>query len=134
MSSVVHNAVHGSLPAGLRHKALPPRHVFLAHVFRNAAIGLVLILAALGLGALGYHAWARLPWIDALLNAAMILTGMGPVSPLPTIAAKLFASAYALFSGVAFLTFVAVLFGPVAQRLLHRFHLELYESAEAQKE
>jgi hypothetical protein len=133
MSSAVHNAVRGSALAGLRHKALPPGHVFFARLLRNAVAGSVFILAALGIGALGYHNFAELSWVDAVLNAAMILTGMGPVSPLPTTAAMLFASVYALFSGVAFLTFVAVLFGPVVQRFLHRFHLELYESAEAEK-
>ena len=75
------------------------------------------------MGILGYHYFGRLSWIDALLNASMILTGMGPVNRLDTDAAKLFASFYALFSGVAFLTFVGVLFAPVYHRFLHRFHL-----------
>ena len=77
------------------------------------------------LGVLGYHLVAGLSWIDALVNAAMILTGMGPVNEMSTVGAKLFASFYALFSGVAFLTIVAVLLAPAVHRFLHRFHLDL---------
>jgi hypothetical protein len=68
---------------------------------------------------------AGLGWIDSLLNAAMILTGMGPVDQLQTNEAKIFASLYALFSGVAFLTIVAILMAPLVHRFLHRFHIEL---------
>jgi hypothetical protein len=84
-----------------------------------------LVLAALGIGATGYHFLDDLPWLDATLNAAMILTGMGPVNPLRTPAAKVFAIAYALLSGVFFLTMVAVLLAPALHHFLHRFHLEL---------
>ncbi len=80
---------------------------------------------SLALGVLGYHLLAGLSWLDALVNASMILTGMGPVNPIETAAGKLFASLYALFSGVAFLTIVAVLLAPAVHRFLHRFHLEL---------
>jgi hypothetical protein len=79
---------------------------------------------SLGLGILGYHFIAGLNWVDSLLNASMILTGMGPVNPLSTDAAKLFASAYALFSGVVFITATGILLSPVFHRVLHRFHLE----------
>ena len=82
---------------------------------------------SLAVGTAGYHWTAGLGWVDSELNAAMILTGMGPVSPLVTTSAKLFASAYALFSGVAFLTSVALIFAPVLHRFLHRFHLESAE-------
>ena len=78
----------------------------------------------------GYHLTAGLDWVDALLNASMILTGMGPVSPLATNGAKLFASAYALFSGVIFIASAGVAVGPVAHRFLHRFHLELDDPEE----
>lgn len=108
-----------------RHKALLSREVFLTRLLRSSALASVLIAASLGIGVLGYHLVAGLPWIDALLNASMILTGMGPVDPLHTSAAKLFASAYAIFSGVAFLTVVGVLMAPIVHRFLHRFHLEL---------
>ena len=88
------------------------------------------MIGSLAFGAIGYHALADLPWLDATLNAAMILTGMGPVDPLRTPAAKLFGIFYALFSGVAFLTMVAVLFAPVAHRFLHRFHLDIARDPE----
>jgi hypothetical protein len=79
---------------------------------------------SLCLGILGYHFIAGLGWVDSLLNATMILTGMGPVNPLTSDAAKLFASAYALFSGVIFITAAGILLSPIFHRVLHRFHLE----------
>ena len=102
--------------------ALLPRALFLRRLARNAALGFALILASLLLGAAGYHLFAGLPWIDAFLNAAMILTGMGPVDRLPTTASKVFATGYALFSGVAFLTIIGVILAPVVHRFMHRFH------------
>ncbi len=99
------------------------RREFLARQIRYLFFSLLILCFSIGLGILGYHYFGRLSWIDALLNASMILTGMGPVDRLDTDAAKLFASFYALFSGVAFLTFVGVLFAPVYHRFLHRFHL-----------
>ena len=86
-----------------------------------------MVIGAIGLGAAGYHYLNGLPWLDAALNAAMILTGMGPVNPVVTPAAKVFAIGYALFSGVFFLTMVAVLLAPALHHFLHRFHLELSE-------
>ena len=83
-----------------------------------------LIGFSLGLGILGYHFIAEFNWIDSLLNAAMILTGMGPVGALNSDAAKLFASVYALFSGVVFITATGILLTPIFHRVLHRFHLE----------
>lgn len=91
---------------------------------RTLCAASLLLIVALGLGVIGYHVVAKLGWIDALLNASMILTGMGPVAILATDAAKLFASAYALFSGVVFLTVTGIVLGPVVHRVLHRFHLE----------
>ena len=91
---------------------------------RTLGAASLLLIIALGLGVIGYHVVAKLGWIDALLNASMILTGMGPVAILATDAAKLFASAYALFSGVVFLTVTGIVLGPVVHRVLHRFHLE----------
>ena len=101
--------------------------MFLRHLARNAAVSVGLVGASLAIGAVGYRLTAGLAWIDALLNASMILTGMGPVSPMTSSAAKLFATVYALFSGVAFLTAVSVLFAPAAHRFLHRFHLDVYD-------
>lgn len=107
-----------------RTKPLLPRRIFILRVFRSLALALGLIGVSLGLGLLGYHFCERLSWLDALLNAAMILSGMGPVDELQTVAGKLFASFYALFSGVVFFTSVAVLLAPVVHRFLHKFHLE----------
>ena len=111
------------MPTHRRTKPLPPPGTLVARLARHGAIAAAMIVVSLGIGVAGYHATAGLPWIDALLNASMILTGMGPVDPLQNAGAKLFASAYALFSGVAFLTIVAVVMAPLA----HRFHLELDE-------
>ncbi len=111
----------------LEHRTQPlaPRHVFLSRLARSLIVAAGIVLPSLGLGVLGYHFCAHLAWIDALLNASMILTGMGPVDPLRTNTAKLFASGYALFSGIVFITTAAVILGPVAHRLLHKFHIEM---------
>jgi hypothetical protein len=84
-----------------------------------------IILFSLGIGMVGYHYLESLSWIDSLLNASMILGGMGPVNALQTDAGKIFASFYALYSGIILLASVGVLATPVFHRLLHRFHLEL---------
>ena len=106
---------------------LPSRWTLIRRLALNGAFVGGFVLAALGIGATGYHFLDDLSWLDAALNAAMILTGMGPVNPVVTPAAKLFAIGYALFSGVFFLTMVAVLLAPAVQHFLHRFHLELSE-------
>ena len=111
---------------------LAPPHVFALRLLRNLLVVSGLIAASLAVGAAGYHRFAGLPWLDATLNAAMILTGMGPVNPLTTAPAKIFGIAYALFSGVAFLTMVALLLAPAVHRLFHRLHLELYGSDEGE--
>ena len=103
----------------------PNRRRFLTHLSRNTALMIVFVAIALTIGAFGYHRWAGLPWIDSYLNAAMILTGMGPLAPLESARAKLFGMFYALFSGVAFVTIVAVLLAPAAHRFLSRFHADL---------
>jgi len=97
---------------------------------RSIAVSSALIAISLGIGVLGYRLTAGLDWVDALLNASMILTGMGPVSQLSSNGAKLFASAYALFSGVIFIASAGVAVGPVAHRFLHRFHVELDDPEE----
>lgn len=108
-----------------QHAPLLPPAEFAKRLAWNGALAAVLIGVSLGIGVVGYHVTADLGWVDSLLNASMILTGMGPVDPLHTDGAKIFASAYALFSGVAFLTIVAVLMAPLVHRFLHRFHLEV---------
>src|SRR5438046_3159203 len=97
---------------------------FIKRVARHVGLALFLIAAALGIGILGYHFLAELSWIDSLLNASMILGGMGPVDPLHSSAPKIFASCYALFSGLAFIGIASLLVAPFAHRILHRFHLD----------
>jgi hypothetical protein len=116
-----------------RHEALAPSGVFARRVFRSFALGMTLVLVSLLAGTLGYHFTAGLGWLDAELNAAMILTGMGPVNPITNVAGKVFASIYALFSGVAFLASVGVIFAPILHRLLHSFHLEGAEKGRADR-
>jgi hypothetical protein len=98
------------------------------HFVRRIALSIALAGAiaavALSIGVLGYHFIAELPWIDAFLDASMILGGMGPVSALKSDAAKLFASAYALFSGLVFISVVAVTLAPIMHRILHKFHID----------
>ena len=84
-------------------------------------------MVALTIGTAGYHFLNNLSWLDSVLNAAMILSGMGPVNALSTDAAKIFATAYALFSGVFFLTMFALLVAPSLQHFLHRLHLDMQE-------
>lgn len=105
---------------------LPKRHYY-HRLARYFGVALGLVVGALLIGVLGYHFIAGFSWVDALLNASMILAGMGPVTPLASPAGKIFASAYALFSGVVFLVIAGVLFAPIFHRFLHRFHLELDE-------
>lgn len=106
-------------------RALPSRRQFARHLVRNAGIVVLFVVLSLTLGAAGYHWLAGLGWLDAYLNASMILTGMGPVAPLTSPGAKVFAIFYTLYSAIAFLTVAAVLFGPMVARLLHRLHLDL---------
>lgn len=107
-----------------KHEKLLPFPKFLGRLGRTVFVALALVAVALSIGVLGYHAIAHLGWIDSMLNASMILTGMGPVDPMKTTGAKLFASAYALMSGVVFLTAAGIVFSPIFHRFLHRFHLE----------
>ena len=104
---------------------LLPRTLFYRRLLSYAFIAFLLILISLGIGILGYRYFEGMDWIDALLNASMILGGMGPVNELHTNSGKVFASFYALFSGVAFLAIAGTLFAPIAHRFLHRLHLEI---------
>jgi hypothetical protein len=110
----------------LEHKSHPllPRWKFYRRMARSVGIAVGIIAFSLFLGSAGYHYFDGLPWIDALLNASMILSGMGPVDPVKSTAAKLFATFYALYSGIAFLTMVGILVAPLLHRFLHKFHLE----------
>jgi NhaP-type Na+/H+ or K+/H+ antiporter len=107
-----------------------PRRLFFRRLSRFAGAALLLVAVSWLIGIVGYHWLEGLSWIDSVLNAAMILGGMGPVNPLHTNLGKLFASVYALFSGMVFLVSVGVLVAPILHRVLHQFHLE----ADAQDE
>ena len=98
---------------------------FTWRVVRYSLITAGIILFSLGIGMLGYHYYESLSWIDSLLNASMILGGMGPVNPLRTNTGKVFASFYALYSGIILLASVGILATPIFHRFMHRFHLEL---------
>jgi hypothetical protein len=108
-----------------RKKPLLSKKAFLRRQLKHLGFSVLILLFSVGIGVVGYHHFADLAWIDSFLNASMILTGMGPVNVMITPEAKIFASFYALFSGVAFLTFVGTLFAPVYHRFLHRFHLDI---------
>ena len=107
-----------------RHHPLLSAREFAKRVARHFLLSLLGIAIALGIGVAGYHSIAGLSWIDSLLNASMILGGMGPVDELRTPAAKLFASAYALFAGLVFVALTGLLIAPFLHRFLHRFHLD----------
>jgi hypothetical protein len=105
------------------------RKKFLIRLLKHALVSLVLLIVSLGIGVIGYHILESFSWIDALLNASMILGGMGPVNPLVTVPGKLFASFYAIFSGVIFLVGAGVLITPIAHRILHQLHLDEEEQS-----
>ena len=106
-----------------RHDRLAPLTVFVRRVIQSVLMALALIGIGLVIGVVGYHWLAQLNWVDSLLEASMILGGMGPVTTLRTDAAKIFASIYALFSGVVFIGVMGLVLAPAAHRLLHKFHL-----------
>ena len=107
-----------------RSQPLANRALFRRRLVLHFVGGLSLMALALGIGVLGYRLTEGMPWLDALLNASMILGGMGPVTELHSDGGKLFASLYALFSGVVFIALAGVLLAPALHRLMHRFHLE----------
>lgn len=104
-------------------RPLPRRHFirrFLAHVALTLALGAV----SLVIGMAGYHHYEHLGWMDAFLNASMLLGGMGPVNTPQSDAGKLFAGGYALYSGMVFLIAFGIILAPMFHRVLHRFHWE----------
>lgn len=108
------------------HRQIPPisRREFKIRVFQHVTWIVLVIVPTLTIGVVGYHAFGSLSWIDSLLNASMILGGMGPVDRLETDTAKLFASFYALFSGLVFIGVAGLFVAPFAHRILHHFHWE----------
>ena len=95
---------------------------------RNFGFAAAILLLSLGVGMVGYHFTEGLSWIDSMLNASMLLGGMGPVTQLHTIAGKLFASFYALFSGIVLLAAAGVVIAPLFHRLLHHFHIDIADN------
>ena len=110
-----------------RSEPLVPRRVFLARMARSGLLGAGLFAVSLLPGMIGYRVLEHLSWLDAYLNAAMLLGGMGPVAVPVTPGGKLFAGCYALYCGLVVIAVAGIVFAPVAHRLLHRFHLEARE-------
>ena len=106
------------------HQKLAPFSVFAQRLAASVGVALCIVALVLFIGISGYHWLGGLDWIDSLLEASMILGGMGPVSPIKTSAAKVFASGYALFSGLVFIGIMGIVLTPVVHRILHKFHVE----------
>ncbi len=106
-----------------KNRNILPIHLFIRRMVKYFLIAAAIGMISLSIGVFGYHWLGHLGWVDSLLNASMILGGMGPVDQLHDADAKIFASFYALFSGVIFLTTVAIFLSPIAHRLLHILHV-----------
>jgi hypothetical protein len=108
------------------HREQPPISTrrFVLRLLGSVGIAVGIILTALFVGMAGYHWIGGLRWIDAFLNASMILGGMGPVDPMTSEPAKLFSGCYALFSGLVFIALMGLLVAPVVHRVLHHFHYD----------
>ena len=107
-----------------RHEPVLSRLAFARRLARNLAASAALIVLSLAGGMAGYHYFEEMSWIDAYVNASMILSGMGPVTTLQSDGGKIFAGSYALYSGLALIFATGLIISPIAHRLLHRFHLE----------
>ena len=110
---------------GFEHKGEPllSKKLFLSRSLYHFLLGMLIIFISLMIGVLGYHILEGFGWMDSLLNASMILGGMGPVSELKTDAGKFFASMYALFSGIVFLVTAGIIFAPIVHRFMHSLHI-----------
>lgn len=106
------------------HHFLLPLNKFVTRLTRALGLGLLFISLALMVGMLGYHTFEHMSWTDAFANAAMILSGMGPLSALTTTAGKIFAGCYALFSGLFFILVTALIFAPILHRFFKKMNLE----------
>jgi len=107
-----------------RRKPLAPRAIYYRRIINNILLALLIMAISLLIGISGYHFAAGFSWLDSLYNASMILSGMGPVTEVKTVSGKIFASAYAIFSGVVFITNIGIILAPAIHRLIHRLHLE----------
>src|SRR5437899_11929198 len=106
-----------------KHEELVSRSRFFRRMALSLSLSAAIVGAGLAVGVVGYHWIAKLDWVAAFLNASMILTGMGPVVTLTTTGAKIFASLFALFSGIIFISAVTILIAPLLHRLMHKFHV-----------
>jgi len=101
-----------------------PCRLWLRRVIRSIGLAGIVAGVALAIGVFGYHTFGHLPWVDAVLEASMILGGMGPVATMSNDAVKIFASAYALFSGLVLIGTMGILLGPWVHRMMHKLHAE----------
>ena len=101
---------------------------------RSALLALSLVVVVLGIGMMGYRVFEGMSWVDAFVNAAMILSGMGPLGELKTDGGKIFAGCYALFCGLAFITSLGIIFAPAFHRFLHKFHLEQSQRSDVKRD
>ena len=107
-----------------RHDKLAPISIYVQRIVASLGLASLLILVGLSVGIIGYHFIAGFNFVDSLLEASMILGGMGPVRELPNNTAKVFASIYALFSGVIFIALMGIILSPIAHRVMHKFHID----------
>jgi hypothetical protein len=107
-----------------RHQPLAPLAVFRRRVAKHILFALTGVALSLAIGTLGYHAFGREAWIDAFVNASMLLGGMGEVGEVPTFAGKVFSSLFALYAGLFFIVVAGLLLAPFLHRVLHKFHLD----------
>ena len=103
---------------------LSPPNVFYSRVRRGVTYALVLVAVTLAVGMLGYHELEDISWLDSFHQSALLLSGMGPVVEMSSVAGKVFDGIYALFCGIILLAATGLLFAPVLHRILHRFHIE----------
>ncbi len=109
-----------------KRQPIAPLGVFYKRMVRNLFVASIILFICLLIGILGYHYIAHIVWIDAIHNASMILSGMGPVADVKNVSGKLFSSAYALFSGVAFITNIGFILAPAAHRFFHKLHVDMH--------
>ena len=107
-----------------RRQPVAPIQTFYQRILKNILIASGIMILCLLIGVVGYHSTANIPWLDSLHNASMILSGMGPVVEIKTVSGKWFSSAYALFSGVVFITNIGIILAPALHRLFHKLNLE----------
>ena len=111
-----------------KHQKIAPSSVFMRRMVVHILMAGLLSAVVLFIGVAGYHWIAGLGWVDSLLEASMILGGMGPVNPVTTTGAKIFASGYALFSGLVFIALIGIVLAPAVHRMLHKFHADEREA------